>query len=203
MSIRIKTKLLCKQNFIGRCQTSGRWHRSLHREEAQCSLFIFVGWQSAWLSNKGKSPCPWEIIIKQRTTHSAQCAVCVNAGGEQVCWFNFWVMSTQQWKQGFSQSEVMTYCTLIGYHIAFQAIHQWQLFSDLLCIYVLYCICLWLPAALSLPPSLSLFAWTWAQFKRIVQHFSKYSYLQTVQEWNEKMSRLFGGVWIYQVSGCV
>lgn len=85
MSIRIKPKLLCKQHFTGRCQTSGCWHWSLHRREAQCSLFIFVGWQSAKLSNKWKSPCPWEIIIKQKTTHSAQCGECVNAGGEQVC----------------------------------------------------------------------------------------------------------------------
>lgn len=84
MSIRIKTKLLCKQNFTGRCQTSGCWQQSLHRREAQCSLFIFVRWQSAWLSNKGKSICPWEIIIKQRTTHGGQCVECVSAGGEQV-----------------------------------------------------------------------------------------------------------------------
>lgn len=84
MSIRIKIKLLCKHNFTGRCQTSGCWQWSQHRKEAQCSLFISVGWQSAWLSTRGKSPCNWEII-KQRTTYSVQCVECVNAGGEQVC----------------------------------------------------------------------------------------------------------------------
>lgn len=57
----------------------------LAEKKTQCSLFIFVGQESYWLSNKGKSHCPWEIIIKQRRTHSAQCSECVNAGGEQVC----------------------------------------------------------------------------------------------------------------------
>ena len=125
MSIRIKTKFLCKHNFTGRCQTFGCWHWSLHTAEAQCSLFIFVGWQSAWLSNKGKSLCPCEIIIKQRTTHSAQCVECVNTGGEQVCctYLIFWVMSTAQGKQGCSHSRVMTYRTEIDW-IAFQVIPQ-------------------------------------------------------------------------------
>lgn len=58
---------------------------SITLKETQCSLFIFVGWQSGWLSNKGKSVRPCEIIIKQRTTHLAQCSQCMNAGGEQVC----------------------------------------------------------------------------------------------------------------------
>lgn len=121
MSVRIKTKLLCKHSFTVRCQTFGCWHWSLNRKEAQCLLFIFVGRQFDWLSNKRKSPCTWEIIIKQRTSHWTQCTECVNAGGEQVWshWFSLWVISTQQGKQGFSHSEVMMYFILIGSHVTF------------------------------------------------------------------------------------
>lgn len=153
MSVRIKTKLLCKQNFTGRCQTSGCWHWSLHRKEAQCSLFIFVGWQSAWLSNNGKSPCPWEIIIKQRTTHWAQCVECMNAGEEQVCsaHLTFSVMSTQQKKQGFSEwyDDIM-YFNWVSCYVPGNSLVTIVL-SRLLCMCILY----FLSLCLSLCPSFS------------------------------------------------
>jgi len=52
-------------------------------EETQCSPFIST-LLSGWVSNTGKFTGPWEIIIKQRATHSAQYGECVNAGGAQV-----------------------------------------------------------------------------------------------------------------------
>lgn len=85
MSIQIKTKLLCKHNFIGRCQTSGCWHWSLHRKKKYNAHYSSLWDDNLGLSNVGKSPCPLEIIFKQRRTHSEQYVECVNAGGEQVC----------------------------------------------------------------------------------------------------------------------
>lgn len=101
---------------------------SLHSKEAQCSLFIFVGWQSAWLSNNGKSPRPWEIIIKQRTTHSAQYAECVNTGGEQVCSASL----TFEWCQhsrgnkAFHRESWWRSMLWLGFVVTLQVIQRWQ-----------------------------------------------------------------------------